>query len=220
MVDIYIIGAGGFAREVFWYIKEMDYKFRVIGFVDNKTTIPVDMETVGNYHGVPIYNEYLFDYSDKCVVIATGYPGLREKIFEHISVNFKFTDFPNIISPTAHIVSPQTLRKTQGIIIASGCAITSDVTLLGFVNLNMNTTVGHDTIMRPFATTATNVSISGNVKIGKRSYLGNNSSIKEHCVLCNDVIIGMGGVVVKSIGEAGTYVGNPVKRLVHQVTKE
>lgn len=216
MVDIYIVCAGGFAREVFWYLKDNEYKFKVRGFVD-QTSLATDLETIGAYCGIPIYNEYGFDYTNKNLVIATGYPALREKIYNDIVTKFNFVEFPNIVSSWAHIASRQTLRITHGVIITPGCIVTSDVTLLGFVNLNMNTTIGHDTIMKSFSTTATNVSISGNVVVGKRSYLGNNSSVKEHCKICNDVIIGMGGVVIKSIGKAGTYVGCPVERLIHPI---
>lgn len=215
MIDLFVVGFGGFAKETFWYAKELEFhKFKIKGFVNkfdkNQDFIPM------TYCGVPIYNEEDFDYSNKCIVIGTGYPKLREKIFNNININFNNVDFPNVISPTTNIMSKETLRLGQGIIIATGCAITCDITLESFVNLNMNTTIGHDTVMKPFATTATNVSISGNVFIGKRVHLGNNSCVKEYCIICNDVLIGMGGVVVKSITEAGTYVGCPVKKLVKE----
>ena len=31
--------------------------------------------------------------------------------------------------------------------------------------------------------------------------------------ICSDVTIGMGGVVVKDIADAGVYIGNPLKQL-------
>lgn len=209
MVEIYIAGSGGFAQEVFWYIRQMEHKFVVKGFVDQ----PRDEKLPSEYCGVPIFNELDFDYAGRNVVVGTGYPRLREKIVNYINTHFDFVDFPNIISPAATITSTQTLRIGHGVIIASGCVVTNDVTLDGFVNLNMNTTIGHNSILCAFATTATNVSVSGNVTIGRRVHLGNNSCVKERCLVGNDIIVGMGGVVTKNLYVPGTYIGCPARKV-------
>jgi len=44
--------------------------------------------------------------------------------------------------------------------------------------------------------------------------MGTNSSIREKLTVTADVIVGMGGIVVKSIKEPGVYVGNPAKKIV------
>ena len=55
--------------------------------------------------------------------------------------------------------------------------------------------------------------ISGNVTIGNNVYMGNNSSIKEKTEICDDVIIGMNGCVIRNIDKPGTYVGVPVNKI-------
>ena len=55
--------------------------------------------------------------------------------------------------------------------------------------------------------------VSGNVLIGDSCYMGNNSSIREKITICEDVIIGMNGCVVKNIDKPGTYVGVPVNKI-------
>lgn len=49
-------------------------------------------------------------------------------------------------------------------------------------------------------------------KLGNKIYVGSNSTIMPISI-CDDVVIGAGSVVTKNITEAGTYVGNPAKRL-------
>jgi acetyltransferase-like isoleucine patch superfamily enzyme len=44
-------------------------------------------------------------------------------------------------------------------------------------------------------------------------YFGTNSSVRQGITICQDVVIGMGGVVVKNITESGIYVGNPATKL-------
>lgn len=101
----------------------------------------------------------------------------------------------------------------KGTIICPGTILTTDIKIGNHVILNLNCTVGHDTVIGDYTTASPGVNISGNVNIGKRCYLGTNSVIREGITICDDVVIGAGGVVVKDITEPGTYVGNPVKRL-------
>lgn len=48
--------------------------------------------------------------------------------------------------------------------------------------------------------------------IGNRVSIGSNATILPVSI-CDDVVIGAGAVVTKSISEPGTYVGNPAKKL-------
>jgi len=45
-------------------------------------------------------------------------------------------------------------------------------------------------------------------------YFGTNSCVRQKITICDNVTIGMGGVVVKNITEPGVYIGNPVQKLV------
>ena len=48
--------------------------------------------------------------------------------------------------------------------------------------------------------------------IGNRVYIGSNATIMP-VEICDDVVVGAGAVVTRSIFEPGTYVGNPARRL-------
>lgn len=213
MMDLYIVGFGGFAKEVFCYAKELEFhKFRIKGFVEKSLQATDNFNIINHYCDVPIYNENIFDYNRKNIVVAVGNPQVREKIVNNILTNFDSVEFPNVISPTANVMS-DTVRIGQGIIICSGAIVTCDVDLGNFVNLNLNTTVGHDAILKQYVTTATNVSISGRTILGRKVYMGNNSCILENLEVVNNTIIGAGCVVNKSITEEGTYVGIPARKI-------
>lgn len=49
--------------------------------------------------------------------------------------------------------------------------------------------------------------------IGDRVYIGSNATILP-ITICSDVTIGAGAVVTRDITEAGTYVGNPARKLI------
>ena len=55
--------------------------------------------------------------------------------------------------------------------------------------------------------------LCGNVRIGARTLVGVGSSIRPGIVVADDVELGAGSVVVRDIAEAGTFAGNPARRL-------
>ena len=55
--------------------------------------------------------------------------------------------------------------------------------------------------------------MGGSVSIGKGTWLGVGTSVKNNVIIGEDIIIGVGSVVVKDINEKGTYVGNPLIKI-------
>jgi acetyltransferase-like isoleucine patch superfamily enzyme len=51
--------------------------------------------------------------------------------------------------------------------------------------------------------------------VGDRVSIGSNATILPVSI-CDDVVIGAGAVVTNDIGEAGTYAGNPARRLTRK----
>jgi acetyltransferase-like isoleucine patch superfamily enzyme len=43
--------------------------------------------------------------------------------------------------------------------------------------------------------------------------IGAGAVILDKLSICNNVIIGAGSVVIRDINDAGTYVGNPIRRI-------
>lgn len=138
-------------------------------------------------------------------VIAIGDGSIRKKIFG---------EFPNL----SYICFFKGIeygenRYGKGTIICPGTILTTNITIGNHVIINLNCTIGHDTEIGDFTTLSPGVNVSGNVKIGELCYIGTNAVIIEKITICDNVVIGAGGVVVKDITEPGTYVGNPVKKI-------
>lgn len=100
-----------------------------------------------------------------------------------------------------------------GSVICPNCILTCDIQLGMFSQLNLGTTIGHDTVTGDFFTTAPGVHISGKVTAGKCVYFGTNASTVEDISIHDDVIIGAGACVSKDIIESGIYVGVPAKKM-------
>jgi sugar O-acyltransferase (sialic acid O-acetyltransferase NeuD family) len=141
--------------------------------------------------------------------MAIGDSKIRERILSQLSSDMEFI---NLFHPSS--VISQWVEIGDGAIVCAGTIITCDIKIGKHPQLNLNTTIGHDSIIGDFFTTAPNVNISGNCVIGNHVYFGTASSIKQGLRITDNVVIGMGAVVTKDITEPGVYVGNPAKKLI------
>lgn len=198
-----IFGAGGFAKEVYWLAKQCGKE--VAAFIDIQDGgILCD--------GVQIRSEKYFHPINHTAVVAIGNPKLRKKVAEQIIAQHSNTIFETLISPSANLMS-NSIVIGAGSVICANCIITCDVNLGDHAQLNLATTIGHDTKTGPFFTTAPGVHISGKVIAGDCVYFGTNASTVEDISICDNVIIGAAACVSKDIIDSGTYVGVPAKKL-------
>jgi sugar O-acyltransferase (sialic acid O-acetyltransferase NeuD family) len=190
-----IIGAGGFAREIKVALGLPDTKF----FVDDA------------YQKVEsgIYGLSKFDPNKYEVVVAIGDPIDRARMVDKLPSNTRFFTF---IDPSAQIQDVD-VEIEEGSIICAGCIITTNVKIGKHTHLNLLSTIGHDTQVGDYFTTAPGAKISGNCKIGNKVYVGTNGSIRQKIDICDEVVIGMNAAVVKNIDTSGVYAGVPAKRL-------
>jgi sugar O-acyltransferase (sialic acid O-acetyltransferase NeuD family) len=193
-----IIGAGGFAREVYHTLPK-HIQDDIIFFVE-------DQWYVADNNIKPLS---LFDPLIYRVVVAIGDPIVRKRIVENLPDE---TIFFSVIHPSVIILSTD-VKIGEGSIICAGSVITTNVVIGKHSQLNLHTTVGHDTTINDFFTSAPGAKISGNCTIGECVYIGTNASVREKIRICPNVTIGMNSTVVKDINESGIYVGLPSKKI-------
>lgn len=165
----------------------------------------------GDLLGVRVLPESEFDPNDFEVVVAIGDAVSRKKIVDRLPPE---TRYGRLIHPSVHI-SPWA-EIGAGCVISAGVVITSDIVIGGHAQLNLNTTICHDARIGDFFTTAPAANVNGSCTFGNLVYLGSNSCIKQGIRICDQVIVGMGAVVVKNIDEPGTYFGNPARISTHK----
>ena len=145
------------------------------------------------------------------VLVAVGDPAIRWKII-HEQLE-KDTEYATFVDEKALILDPETIKIHTGSMIMANVVLTTNIIIGEHAVLNPCTTVGHDTRIDSFFTSAPGVNIAGNCKIGKRNIFGIASSMKQQITTCDDVILGLNTGVVKNIVEPGTYICTPAKKL-------
>lgn len=194
-----IIGAGGFAREVYWSLSLIE-RVGTVFFVDDKYYDSKDNLIL------PISQ---FDPNEYEVVVAVGNPEDRFNIVQRLPKETKY--FTHI--HTSCQILGNDVEIGEGSIICAGTIITTNVKLGKHTHLNLQTTIGHDCEIGDYFTTAPGAKISGNCRIHDYVYVGTNASIKEKITIHSQTTIGLNAGVVKNIDEPGTYVGCPSRKI-------
>jgi sugar O-acyltransferase (sialic acid O-acetyltransferase NeuD family) len=192
-----IIGAGGFAREVYWSLSIIE-RLNTVFFVDdiywdnsNNLILPLSQ----------------FDPTKYEVLVAIGDPKIRFDMVQKLPKNTKYFTF---IHPSVQILDPN-IEIGEGSIICAGCILTTNIKIGKHAHLNLQTTIGHDCEIGDYFTTAPGAKISGNCKIYDCVYIGTNASVKEKISIHSLATIGLNAGVVKHITEPGVYTGTPAK---------
>lgn len=209
MKDLYIIGAGGFGREVAWIVERINSikpTWNLKGFIDDNETLWGSTE--GEYH---VFGgcEYLSALKDVYAVCAVGSSNVRKKIIEKLKDTS--VKFATLVDPS--VLYSNSVKIGEGAIVCAGTIITVDVNIGDHVIVNLDCTIGHDAVIDDFVTIYPSVNVSGNVLIGECSELGTGTQIIQGKKVISNTIIGAGAIVVKDCLESGTYVGSPAKKI-------
>lgn len=209
MKDLYIIGAGGFGREVAWIVERINSikpTWNLKGFIDDNETLWGSTE--GEYH---VFGgcEYLSALEDVYAVCAVGSSNVRKKIIEKLKDTS--VKFATLVDPS--VLYSNSVKIGEGAIVCAGTIITVDVNIGDHVIVNLDCTIGHDAVIDDFVTIYPSVNVSGNVLIGECSELGTGTQIIQGKKVISNTIIGAGAIVVKDCLESGTYVGIPAKKI-------
>lgn len=207
--NLYIIGAGGFGREVAWLVERINAEtptWNLKGFLDDNADVQGTLQ--GEY---PVVGgcDYLKGISKEVwLVCAVGASKTRRSIIE------KLNEFPNVryatlIDPS--VICSKRVTIGEGSIICAGTILTVDISIGKHVIINLDCTIGHDDVVHDFVTIYPSANVSGNVVIGSCSELGTGSQIIQGKRIIDSAIIGAGAVVVSDIKESGTYVGVPAR---------
>ena len=211
MRKLYIIGAGGFGREVAWLVERINEEkhiWNLQGFIDDN--IENQGKIIDGYKvlGGCDYFQNLED--DIWCVCAVGSAKTRRNIVEKIS-NLKNIHFAILIDPS--VMHSNYIDVGEGSIVCAGTILTVDISLGKHVIINLDCTIGHDVKIDDYVTVYPSANISGNVTIGTCTELGTGTQIIQGKNVASKVIIGAGTVVIRDLTESGTYVGNPAKKI-------
>jgi sugar O-acyltransferase (sialic acid O-acetyltransferase NeuD family) len=195
-----ILGAGGFAKEVFdWFMHARGYE--ATAFYDDEPREKMLM-------GRPVLSSFE-GLAGSPFLVAVGDPETREKLVESAKFAGLVPSYP-LVHPTVVIGRHSVVES--GAILCPGVVLGPMVQVGDFAILNLHTTVGHDSQVGAYATLSPGVNVSGNVQVGRRAYVGTNAAIREGLSVGDASVVGMGSVVVRSVPAGARVMGNPARQ--------
>ena len=143
-------------------------------------------------------------------IIGVGSSTLRNKIYEEINVVYKDFKFESIISKDL-IIDPS-VKIGNGSIIISNSVINRDSIIGNHCLINTSTSIDHDNYFDDFSGTGPGVVTGGKVSVGKLSYIGIGSTIKNMVKIGKNTFIGGSSFVNKNCKNDSLYFGIPAKK--------
>lgn len=199
--DIVIIGYSGHSYGVIE--SALSIGLDIIGYCDllKKEKNPFSLKYLGK-------EDVIFEDAVKWpFFVSIGNNYVRNKISEKLrSMN------NNLVS----IVDPSSLLNNSvvvgnGTFISKNVCVNSCVEVGDDVILNTGCIIEHECKIDNCVHVGPGSVLCGNVTVGKRSFIGANSTIKQGIKIGDDVIIGAGSLILKDVPNNSTVYGNPVK---------
>lgn len=210
MQDIYIIGAGGFGREIQWLIERVNAvhkTWEIKGYIDDNSVGMInDHPIVGTVE--EFVQEHKNDTQRPAVVCAIGNSKVRRKVIDRVKA-CDCVDFPNLVDPS--VMMSERITFGEGNIICAGNILTVNIRIGSFNIINLDCTIGHDVVLKDFTTLYPSVNVSGATTVETCVELGTGSHIIQGLTIGEESIVGAGSVVIRDIPRYCTAVGNPCK---------
>ena len=141
--------------------------------------------------------------------VAIGNPNTRESCQNQLESQRK--TIVSLIHPSVIIESGVTIGC--GTIMMAGAVVNPCVKIGKGAIINTCASADHDCMIGDYTHISVGVHIAGRVTIGDRTWIGIGAVVKNNLTIAPDCMIGAGAVVVKDIMEAGTYIGNPARKI-------
>jgi sugar O-acyltransferase (sialic acid O-acetyltransferase NeuD family) len=211
MKNLILIGAGAWGLEVYSWLKDAQgfgERFRFKGFLDSK----LKHFDVGHFCQASILGSAL-DYSiqpNDIFVCTIGDPSAKKQLVEYMLI--KGAEFTNLIHSS--VIEFQSIAYGSGVIVSPNCVISNNVKIKSHVSINLFCAIGHDAVIGEYSVLSSHCDVTGGVVIGDEVMLGSRVTIIPRVSIVNGSVLGAGSVIMRSVKQKGTYIGNPAKKLL------
>lgn len=201
--EVFILGAGGFARETLDIYVDLGREKEVLGFLEEKCQNDGSILNGKPIHDVLILKK--LSRQDKPLLI--GAIGSTKRMNLILRLKKEGYEFDAIIHPSA--IHSRWVKFGEGSIITPGVILTCQINIGNHVILNIGSKIGHDVKIGDYSTVSPGAEIMGCSSLGSQVYVGTNATIIEKISVGNGAVIAAGAVVTKDVPEMALVAGVP-----------
>lgn len=209
MKNLYLVGAGGFGRELLNHIQTVHEthgaRWNIKGFLDD-TDDPLhgkacDYGVVGTIRG---YTPAPEDVLLMCIAD----PQAKRELVPFLKD--KGAVFDSFLSPAAYLGRHNQIG--EGAIVYAGFAMSVNVRIGDFATL-LSCELAHDTQVGDYCTILGHAALLGNVSVGNGVFIGDSAKIAPNVQIGDDAYICMGSIVLKNVPAGAKVLGNPAREI-------
>lgn len=209
MKKLFIVGAGGFGREIFsWASDHPDCgkEWEIAGFLDDNP------RALDNYN-LPVSDIMPFagHQPEKLAyyVCAIGSPGVKRQVCE--SLESRGAQFISLVHPSVALGRGVILGR--GVVLCPHVTLTCDINLGDFVMFNCYSSAGHDVVVGDWSTISGHCDLTGHCHLERAVFLGSGARVIPGKRIGAEAYIGAGSVVIQSIPPKAKVFGNPAQKV-------
>lgn len=195
-----LIGASGHGKVIADIARNNGYS--EIAFLDDnkEKTHCGSCPVIGIAADAEKYRDYDFIVS---VGNADAREGIQKRLLE-LGVNVV-----TLVHPAAVVAEDVTLGV--GTVVMAGAVINPGTVVGNGAIINTCSSVDHDCEISDYVHVSVGAHVAGNVRIGKKSWIGAGATVINNVEITADCMIGAGATVVRSALKKGVYKGVPAR---------
>lgn len=208
MKQLYILGAGGFGREVFnWAEQHPDCgkAWDIRGFVDDN---PDALQSFDYPVGVVSSVAACQPGPNDLFLCGIGQVEVKQRLVERLKA--KGATFLTLAHPTAIIGRNVTLG--EGTVLCPRVILTCDIRLGAFVTVNCASIAGHDVVVGDWTTINGGCELTGGVQVGEKAFFGTHALTRPGVQIGAGATIGLGSAVISNVPAGGRVIGVPARK--------
>lgn len=210
MKNLIIIGAGDWGLEVFaWIHESMQYgkEYTFKGFIDDNNNA-LFKSNIENSLLLGNINDYQIEFND-VFICAIANLQIKEKVINLFKA--KSAVFVNAFHKTVCFIGQSKIGN--GVVLSPYVVVSNNSVIGNHVGVNLFCSIGHDVKIGDFCQLSAHCDLTGHVELRRCVFLGSRVTIIPKVYVEAYSILGAGAVVFRNIKMAGTYVGNPAKKI-------
>jgi len=216
-----VIGAGGFGREVIDVVEAINAAgggsplegpaWKVAGVVDDAPSADnLERLAARSVPWLGTLDDFLAERRDgTAYAVGIGSTAVRRSIAERCDA--AGLDGATLIHPT--VTTGRPVSVGAGSVLCAGVRITTNIAIGRHVHINLNATVGHDSVIEDYVSLNPLTSISGDCVIESGVLVGVGGIVLNGLRVGRGATIGGAACVVRDVAPDTTVVGVPAKPL-------
>jgi sugar O-acyltransferase (sialic acid O-acetyltransferase NeuD family) len=206
---IVIVGCGGYGREIFAVIDAVNGftdSWKVVGFLDD-TPAEANLRRLDRLGAAWLGPNDQLAELDAHYVIGIGDPRIRALVAARLEPFGR--PAATLVHPTARL-GPDN-RLADGVVLCGGVQVTTNVTLGRHTHLNLNVTVGHDSVLADHVQVNPLAAVSGDCTVGREVLIGTGAVVLQGRSVGDGATVGASACVVRDVESGRIVKGVPAR---------